>query len=65
VKNKEWCNIPDDFVNNFRSNGEKTSKMAGQACELAVKMKKMQESGGMMGGAQNLPPPPKLPAGPL
>jgi hypothetical protein len=66
VKNKDWCNIPDDFINSFKANGEKTSKMAGQACELAVKMKKMQESGGMMGGApQNLPPPPKLPAGPL
>jgi hypothetical protein len=65
VKNKDWCNIPEEFINNFKANGEKTAKMAGQACELAVKMKKMQEGGGMMGGAQNLPPPPKLPAGPL
>ncbi len=24
VKNKDWCNIPDDFINNFKANGEKT-----------------------------------------
>jgi hypothetical protein len=65
TKNKDWCNVPDDFINNFKSNAEKTSKMAGQACQLAEKMKKMQESGGFGGGGGNLPPPPKLPAGPL
>jgi hypothetical protein len=38
--------------------------MAAQACKLAEQMKKMQsQGGGMVGG--NLPPPPKLPAGPL
>jgi hypothetical protein len=65
TKNKDWCNVPDDFVNNFKGNAERTSKMAGQACQLAEKMKKMQQSGGLGGGGGNLPPPPKLPAGPL
>jgi hypothetical protein len=65
VKNKEWCNIPDDFIANFRSNTEKTGKTATQACGLAEKMKKMQENGGFAAGGGNLPPPPKLPAGPL
>jgi hypothetical protein len=65
VKNKDWCNIPDDFINNFRNNSSRTGKMAGQACEMAVKIKKMQENGGMAAGAQQLAPPPKLPAGPL
>ncbi len=64
VKNKEWCNIPDEFINNFKNNTGKTANMAGQACAMAVKMKKMQENGGMAGG-QPLAPPPKLPAGPL
>jgi hypothetical protein len=65
VKNKEWCNIPDDFINNFKENTGKTAATAAKACEIAAKMKKMQENGGFAGGTQNLPPPPKLPAGPL
>jgi hypothetical protein len=63
VKNKEWCNIPDDFLNNFKGNAERTSKIAEQACALAAKAKEMQQNGG--GNLGNLPPPPKLPAGPL
>lgn len=65
VKNKEWCNIPDDFIDGFKTNSGKTAGMAKQACELAAKVKKMQEQGGGMAGGGNLPPPPKLPAGPL
>jgi hypothetical protein len=63
-KNKEWCNIPDDFLNNFKTNASKTGTMAGQACAMAAKVKQMQSQGGGMGGG-NLPPPPKLPGGPL
>jgi hypothetical protein len=65
LKNKEWCNIPDDFINGFKSNSEKTAAMANQACELAAKVKQMQSLGGGGLGGGNLPPPPKLPAGPL
>jgi hypothetical protein len=65
MKNKEWCNIPDDFINNFKENTGKTGATAAKACEIAAKMKKMQEGGGFAAGPQNLPPPPKLPAGPL
>ena len=64
-KNQEWCYIPDDFINGFKGNSEKTVGMAKQACELAAKAKKMQEQGGGFAGGGNLPPPPKLPAGPL
>ncbi|WP_374546533.1 hypothetical protein [Rhodoblastus sp.] len=63
AKNKEWCNIPDDFFENFKTNTERTAKIAEQACALAAKAKEMQQNGG--GGLSNLPPPPKLPAGPL
>jgi hypothetical protein len=64
VKNKDWCNIPDDFLENFKGNTERTAKVAEQACALAAKAKEMQQNGGGAGvGA--LPPPPKLPAGPL
>ncbi len=66
VKNKDWCNIPDDFLNNFKANTGKTASMAGQACALAAKVKQMQSQGGGAGlSGGNLPPPPKLPAGPL
>jgi hypothetical protein len=64
VKNKDWCNIPDDFLNNFKANSERTTKIAEQACALAAKAKQMQQNGGGA-GIGNLPPPPKLPAGPL
>ena len=64
LKNKDWCNIPDDFINGFKGNAEKTAGMANQACALAAKVKQMQSQGGGLGGG-NLPPPPKLPAGPL
>ncbi|MCI4677685.1 hypothetical protein K9U39_02830 [Rhodoblastus acidophilus] len=64
AKNKDWCNIPDDFLANFKQNTERTAKIAEQACALAAKAKQMQESGGGA-GLGNLPPPPKLPAGPL
>jgi hypothetical protein len=61
VKNKEWCNIPDEFYNNFQANIGRTTKIADQACTMAEQAKKMQSQGGM--GAA--PPPIKLPAGPL
>jgi hypothetical protein len=62
TKNKEWCNIPDQFIDNFKSSSERTGKLADQACALAAKAKQMQQNGGAIG---NLPPPPKLPGGPL
>jgi hypothetical protein len=65
-KNKEWCAIPDNVVENFKQARGKTQNFASQACGFAAKMKKMQEmqraqaaSGGGLGQAQ------KLPAGPL
>ena len=63
TKNKDWCNIPDDFLNNFKTGTSRTGAMAKQACDLAAKVKQMQENGGM--GAAAAPPAVKLPAGPL
>ncbi|MCW2317766.1 hypothetical protein SAMN06265338_101854 [Rhodoblastus acidophilus] len=64
VKNKDWCNIPDDFLNQFKAGTAKTGGMASQACALAAKVKQMQQNGGGLGAAA-APPPVKLPAGPL
>ncbi len=62
VKNKDWCNLPEELVNNFHNASGRTATMAGQACALAVKAKQMQQQGGMAGPAM---PAVKLPAGPL
>lgn len=62
AKNKDWCNIPDDFLAKFKESSARTATVAQQACALAAKAKQMQQSGGGLG---NLPPPPKLPGGPL
>lgn len=64
LKNKDWCNIPDDFINNFKASAAKTGTVANQACALAVKAKEMQKQGAAGFGAA-APPPVKLPAGPL
>jgi hypothetical protein len=65
-KNKEWCAIPDQVVDNFKQARAKTANFASQACAFAAKVKKMQEqqreqaaAGGVGGQVQ------KLPAGPL
>jgi hypothetical protein len=66
TKNKEWCNIPDQVLEGFKTAAAKTKGFSAQACTAAAKMKQMMDqqreqaaSGGGMGA------PPKLPAGPL
>lgn len=56
-KNKEWCSIPDDAVNNFSAASEKTKVIAAKACQVAEQIKK-----GLQAGAAQAP---KLPTGPL
>jgi hypothetical protein len=59
-KNKEWCAIPDNAIENANAGHTKTAQTAAQACKIAEQMKKMQEQQAN-GGAG----PTKLPAGPL
>jgi hypothetical protein len=56
-KNKSWCSIPDDVVNNFSSASEKSKVIAGKACAAAEQIKK-----GLQTQAAQAP---KLPTGPL
>ena len=56
-KNKDWCSIPDDVVNNFTSASDKSRSIAGKACAAAEAMKK-----GLQTQAAQAP---KLPSGPL
>jgi hypothetical protein len=59
-KNKEWCTIPDQAIENATQGHTRTAQTASQACGIAEKMKKAQEQQAN-GGAG----PQKLPAGPL
>ncbi|HYA79505.1 MAG TPA: hypothetical protein VED87_01075, partial [Methylocystis sp.] len=61
VKNKEWCQIPDTVVEQFKAARAKSATFASQACAAAAQYKKMQEQGQAQAAAQA----PKLPAGPL
>lgn len=35
--NKDWCQIPEDFITNLKSSGEGISKARGNACTAAKK----------------------------
>lgn len=61
--NKNWCNVPDEAVNNIKAAAAKSQTFATQACNLAEQAKKMQQqqaSGAGLGLETQ-----KLPAGPL
>lgn len=67
-KNKDWCQIPDQLIEQFQQARARNQTFATQACAAAVKFKQMmaqqkaaQEAGAAGGAAQ----PIKLPAGPL
>ncbi len=60
-KNKDWCQIPDEAIANFKATAAQDSGMAGKACKVAGELKKMKEQQANGGGPQAQP----LPAGPL
>ena len=62
--NKNWCNVPDEAVNNLKAADAKSQTFATQACNFAAQAKKQQQqaaSGGPSLGVETQ----KLPAGPL
>ncbi len=65
TKNKEWCSVPDDAINNLTTNMNKSTSIATQACNVAAQMRKAQQQAANGGGGAGGPPPQKLPAGPL
>ncbi len=60
-KNKDWCAVPDEALQNLSTGAARTVKVANQACTVAAQMKKAQEQ--QAAGALNAQQ--KLPAGPL
>jgi len=61
VKNKEWCQIPDSVIEQFKSQHAKSSTLASQACAAAVRFKEQAKNAEAQAAGQA----PKLPAGPL
>ena len=66
-KNKEWCQVPDQFIDGAKQQRAQFSKTACQACGIAAKIEKMkkqaaqqQAQGGTMGSQVQ-----QLPRGPL
>lgn len=62
-KNKDWCNVPDEALQNITMSSGRTGQVANQACKVAEQIKKAQEQQATGGPGQ--PPTQKLPAGPL
>ncbi len=60
TKNKDWCAIPDNFIEGLTTARDRSVSTASKACKIAEQMKN-QQSGA---GALNMPAV-KLPAGPL
>lgn len=60
--NKDWCQVPEQAVVNFKAEHDSVSKTKGQACQAAAKMATMekqarqaqqqqqQRGGGLLGG---------------
>jgi hypothetical protein len=57
-KNKEWCMVPDDALNNFSASAQHSKAIAAKACAVAEQIKKGLQTGATAQG-------PKLPTGPL
>lgn len=52
--NKDWCQIPDQFVEGIKTDHEKVTKIRGQACTAAAKQAEMQKNAAQGGGPQGL-----------
>ena len=61
LKQKSWCNIPDEVVESMKEGTAKTSQIAERACEAAAQVKRQQQAPAGLGAA----PAMKLPTGPL
>lgn len=68
VKNKSWCSIPDNIIEDAKKGGANTQRVAGQACGVAAQVRKMRaqaERQAREGGGPAGPQAPRMPAGPL
>jgi hypothetical protein len=55
--NKDWCQVPDQFIAGIKTDHDKVTKIRGQACGAAAKqaeMEKKAREGGGPGGSSGL-----------
>ena len=45
-KNKDWCQIPDEALDQLKANHAKSVAFSAKACKVAAQMKKMKEQAG-------------------
>ena len=72
VKNKDWCQIPDDAITQLKTSHAKSAAFGGKACTVAAQIRKMKSQAAQAqaqaaqqqpgGGAPAVQP---LPTGPL
>jgi hypothetical protein len=68
VKNRDWCQIPDDAIAQLKASHAKSVAFGGKACTVAAQIRKMKTQAaqaaqqGANGGQPAVQP---LPAGPL
>jgi hypothetical protein len=67
VKNKDWCQIPDDAIAQLKASHAKTVAFGGKACSVAAQLKKMKSQAAEQAaqGGGGAPAEQPLPAGPL
>ncbi len=65
LKNKDWCNIPDNVIDGFKAARAKSQNFSSQACAFAAKVKQMQQQQREQAANGGAAAPQKLPAGPL
>jgi hypothetical protein len=41
--NKDWCQIPDQFTQNFKNEHDKVKELRGQACKVAAQFTAMEK----------------------
>ncbi|HXT06938.1 MAG TPA: hypothetical protein VN715_08390 [Roseiarcus sp.] len=66
IKNKDWCQIPDEAVAQLKASHAKSVAFGAKACSVAIqinKMKKQAAQAAQQGGGAPAEQP--LPAGPL
>jgi hypothetical protein len=67
--NKDWCQIPDSFIESIRAEHAKATNLRGQACKAAAQQaameKKAKEGGGGLLGGDGLTGSFRVPQGAL
>ncbi len=68
IKNKDWCQVPDDTIEQLKATHVKSAAFGAKACSVAAQIKKMKSQAAQaaqQGGVGGAPAEQPLPNGPL